>query len=767
MVESRADDVLIVALGNEKRPLNMSVTITARNVDLSNCDREQIQFPGAILPHGVLLTLREPGFTILQASQNTATLFCVAASELIGKELTALLATKEVEFILNKLQAEPLVGPPFRISLVEINGMRWNLLAHRCDQVVFLEFDPSTALQEPSVTDLYLALQAAITRLQNTRSLQQFLDLAVQQIRTFTGFDRVMAYKFLHDGSGWVRSESVIEGQPAYLGQHFPPSDVPAPAKRLFSMSWLRHQPDIGYTPVPLVPENNPVTGGPLDMSSALLRSVSVMYTGYLKNMGTHSSMVMTVLKDGKLWGLIACHHHARTRHVPYEVRTACEFIANMVSLLIAEKEDLEFTDYKLKLKTTQSGLIETLSKREPFAISLIHESPNLLDFIRSSGAAVVHDDGISLIGETPTQEQVHDLVQWLSANNLDEVYACDSLAAVFPAAQEYKDVASGVLAIRFAATKQDYLLWFRPEVLQTVKWAGDPHKPVDISSDGERLLPRTSFALWRETVKLKCEPWLELETKAARELRVSILELVLRQTEELGELYKTLERTNLELDAFAYVASHDLKEPLRGIHNYARFLLEDCADRLQPEDVEKLRAMARLSKRMDDLLDSLLHYSRINRNEVDRQNTDINKIIDEVLDLLSARLSESGARILIPRPLPTLLVDPSSISEVFSNLISNALKYNDKAEKWVEISYEERPGQSPILYVRDNGIGIEPEHQDAIFMIFRRLHGPKEFGGGTGAGLTIARRIVARHGGKLWVHSTPGVGSTFCFTVD
>jgi len=741
-------------------------TVTAKNVDLSNCDREQIQFAGAILPHGFLLTLREPEFTIAQASQNAGAVFSADVKELLGQHLANLMDRRQVESIRERAQRDPLDGAPTRVAIVPLQGKEWNVLAHRYDHVLFLEFEPRSLESEQFVSDLHSELRGAIAKIQNAKTLQELLDLTVDRIRTFTGFDRVMAYKFLQDGSGWVRSESVIGGQTAYLGLHFPPSDIPAPAKRLFTLSWLRHQPDIHYSPVPIIPENNPLTGGPLDLSFAALRSVSVMYTGYLKNMGTDASMVMTLLKNGKLWGLIACHHHSGPKHVPYEVRAACEFLANMVSLLISEKEDLEFSDYKLNLKNTQAALVEGMSRSGEFAHTLADGSPNLMDFLHAEGAAVANDGRISLVGRTPSEDQVRSLVDWMSVHNPEEVFATDSLVSVFPEATEFREVASGVLAIRFAATKKDYLLWFRPEVLQTVKWAGDPHKPVDISDDGERLLPRTSFALWKESVRLKSTPWLELEVQAARELRLAILELVLRQTEKLGDLYKTLERSHMELDAFAYVASHDLKEPLRGIHNYSRFLLEDCAEQLRSEDVEKLRAMARLTQRMEDLLDSLLHYSRVSRNELRPTLCDLNRTVSDVLDSLSVRISESRAEIRVPRPLPNIEIDEVSISEVFSNLISNALKYNDKAERWVEIGFEERAGTPTVLYVRDNGIGIEAEHTNSIFMIFRRLHGPKEFGGGTGAGLTIARKIVERQGGRMWIESSPGVGSTFYFTV-
>ncbi|WP_339460566.1 sensor histidine kinase, partial [Nodularia spumigena] len=226
-------------------------------------------------------------------------------------------------------------------------------------------------------------------------------------------------------------------------------------------------------------------------------------------------------------------------------------------------------------------------------------------------------------------------------------------------------------------------------------------------------------------------------------------------------------ERSNHELDAFAYIASHDLKEPLRGIHNYSNFLIEDYADTLNEEGKNKLKTLIRLTQRMEDLIDSLLHFSRLGRVDLSMQPTDLNDVVYRSLDLLSARIEEMKVDIQIPRPLPTVYCDRVQLGEVFNNLIANSIKYNDKPEKCLEIGYIEEPQLPITLYVRDNGIGIRDKHFEAIFRIFKRLHGPSKYGGGTGAGLTIAKKIVERHGGKIWVESTYGEGSTFYFTLQ
>jgi PAS domain S-box-containing protein len=242
------------------------------------------------------------------------------------------------------------------------------------------------------------------------------------------------------------------------------------------------------------------------------------------------------------------------------------------------------------------------------------------------------------------------------------------------------------------------------------------------------------------------------------------------RRATALQRLNTELEHSNRELDAFAYIASHDLKEPLRGLHYFSQFLLEDYADKLTEDGVEKLRTLMRLTQRMESLLESLLHYSYLGRAELAPEEINMQEVVEETVELLAARLHESRVEVRVPARLPKVQADRVHVGEIFNNLIVNAIKYNDKVEKWVEIGCEVSSGegraQQPVFYVRDNGIGIAPQHHEAIFRIFRRLHGREEYGGGTGAGLTIVRKIVERHGGRIWLVSHSGVGSTFYFTL-
>jgi chemotaxis family two-component system sensor kinase Cph1 len=744
------------------------IPVTAKNVDFSNCDRELVQYPGAVQPHGAMIIVDELDYVVLQTSANCEPFLGRSPKQLLGKKITEVLGDGAAAFF-ERLHRMSLDNTPVHVVREFFAGSAGgvNIFAHRCDGVLILELELISHEIEPSNGNLYSDVRATIALLQATKGLQDFFDLAVERIRDFTGYDRVMAYKFAEDGSGHVIAEAKRDDLEPYLGLHYPATDIPAPARRLFSLSWLRHLPDVDYVAVPLVPENHPRTGKAIDMSYAMLRSVSVMYSDYLKNMGVKSTMVMPLMKDGALWGLISAMHHSAPRHVPYEARMAAEFLAHMLSLLTAAKEDAEGADRRLRMTSVIDQLVEALCREPDHHASLGDRDRklNLLSLIDAQGAAVVSRGEVSLMGETPTEQQVRDLAAWLLRAN-QPVFATDRLPEVYPAAESYKSVASGVVGARLSSQDPEYVLWFRPEHIEIVKWAGDPKKPVKVSeTDGEiRLMPRTSFALWKESVTGRCDPWHKYDKEAVVELRQAIMEVILNRAAQIERANRALAEANIELDSFAYVASHDLKEPLRGIHHMASFLKRGLTDSLDPQERQQLETILALTRRMDELIESLLQYSRTGRTDLAIVQTNLDAVVDEALIACKMLISETHTEIRRSRSLGFAYCDPVRAGEVFSNLITNAIKYNDKPERWVEIGVDQDGPKR--YYVRDNGIGIEAELRERIFEIFRRIHGPEEFGGGVGAGLTIARRIVERHGGNMWVDSELGEGSIFYFTL-
>lgn len=235
---------------------------------------------------------------------------------------------------------------------------------------------------------------------------------------------------------------------------------------------------------------------------------------------------------------------------------------------------------------------------------------------------------------------------------------------------------------------------------------------------------------------------------------------------EKLIASAEELRLSNQALDDFAYIASHDLKEPLRGIHNFSQFLLEDYGDKLDHNGKDQLQTLQRLSQRMEELINTLLNYSRVGRVDFALQRCDLNAIVEDKLALLANYLKDENATVTIRQKLPTLVCDQARIGEVFQNLITNAVKYNTQKAKEIEIDFTEEPREY-IFSVKDNGIGVAVEDYDKVFKIFKRLHRREEYGGGTGAGMTITQKIIERHNGKIWLKSTVGQGSIFYFTLD
>ena len=743
-------------------------------IDLTSCDREPIHVPGRVQPHGVLLVLAEPDLRIMQASTSTAQYLGRAAESLLGQPLAALLGHEYVQYLRNILDIETIDQNPLYIWTSQLGavGQHFDGLIHRHNGALILELEPSHTASAPR-PDFYRLVKTVVARLQGAPSFDAFCNTAVAEVRALTGFDRVMIYTFDADGHGSVIAEALAPDVRSFLGLHYPASDIPQQARALYLRNWLRLIPDARYTPADVVPTLTPDTGAPLDLSYATLRSVSPIHLEYLANMGVRASMSISIIDDGALWGLIACHHQS-PRYLPYEVRAACEFLGQAFSLQLTAKRDSEDHQYRAQVNAVGLRLIQQIAEVHPLDYALTAGRPSMLDLIDVGGAALCIDGQIVSLGQTPTDDQIRALIAWLGVQPERGIYNIASLATACPELANCKDTASGVLAAPISRAQGEYLLWFRPELLQVVNWGGEPTKAVELHDDGVQLHPRRSFELWQQMVALHARPWKSFEIAAASDLRNAVLSIVLRRVAELAQLNAELESSNVELDAFAYIASHDLKEPLRGLHNYAHFLIEDYGDKLDSEGQAKLQTLIRLTQRMETLIDTLLHYSRIGRVDLVIQQADLNMVLREVLDRLAMSIEQQQVQVRIPRPLPTIQYDAVSLGEVFYNLILNAIKYNTKPEKWVEIGYQElAPPSSPdasgapyTFYVRDNGIGIQEKHFETIFRIFKRLHVRDQFGGGTGAGLTIAKKIVERHGGRIWLESTLTVGTTFFFTI-
>jgi chemotaxis family two-component system sensor kinase Cph1 len=749
-------------------------------VDLDNCAREPIHVPGRIQPHGVLLAVSRPGLVVEHASRNSRALLGMDASELIGKRLGEIPAFADPASLERRLLSpEPEGHNPIPISL-DVGGARLgcDLIAHRVRQatvpegsLLLLELEPSAAqaqgASDPSFSSVYRRITASIACIERAGDIASLCAAVAEEARALSGFDRVMVYQFDPDWNGKVVAESKVPELEPFLGLQYPASDIPAQARALYRTNWIRLIPDVGYAPVDIEPALRPsqqggAPGAPLDLSFSVLRSVSPMHLQYLKNMGVAASMSVSILRDGELWGLIAFHHR-KPRYLPFELRQGLEFVGKFMSLRLVASEKLENREYRERLAGLQPLFREALKAESRFLDGLHRRGPGLLSLAHgATGAAIAYRGSITIVGEAPSEKDLKELVDWLRRRSQQKaVFATDRLPQIFAPASRYKQVASGMLAITIPEPEAGYVMWFKPEVIQTVNWSGNPRKPVEPGAAGAVLGPRRSFELWQETVSDRALPWAREELEAVETLRRTLIE------EDLERQVTSALRSNEELDQFASIVSHDLKEPLRGISALAEFARKDAGPSLAPEAAGHLAEISQLSESARRLITALFEYSRLGKVELSFQETPVSQVLDEVLARMRPFLAENGAEVTVARQLPSVFCDRVRIGEVFANLISNAVKYNASDHKQIEVGFEQGDHGPPRFFVSDNGIGVSNEDKERIFKIFERLHGPGDYGGGTGTGLAIVRRIIERHAGRIWAESTPGEGTVFYFTLS
>ncbi|GBE93456.1 ATP-binding protein [Nostoc cycadae] len=746
--------------------------ITAQTTSGNNHD-QPIHLSGSIQPHGLLLALNAE-LEIWQVSNNTQNYLDQQPQELLGQPLSCLLATQQVTVIKQCLEKKIGSFTTFKIPITTINGDRYfDAIVHRTSNALILELEPRDSDDEVSFLGFYGLVSEAIAKLQNTSNLAEFLHLVATEYRKITAFDRVMVYQFDQQGAGSVVAEVKREDLPPYLGLHYPATDIPEPARQLYTQCLQRFIPNFPAQSVELISQNS-ADATPVDLSWAVLRSVDPCCVTYHQNMGVTAILVIALIKNQQLWGLISCHHQTPT-YLAYEVRKICEFLGQIVSLELGHKVIHSELDYEVRLKSLQAEFVELISQADNFIDALIKPQPSLLALVNATGAAVCLDNEITLVGATPNIEQVRSLITWVDSQISERIFATDSLPKQYPKAIEFKNTASGLLLLRISQIQRYYILWFRPEVVQTINWAGNPNESIQLQADGSVIFyPRTSFEKWQEIVQLTSLPWKQCEIDNALALKNAIVGIVLSKAEELAKINQELERSNHELASFAYAASHDLKEPLRGIYNFSTILIEDYAQVLDEDGIDYLQTVLSLSVRMETLINSLLRLSQLGQTETDLQLTDLNELLNQVIEVISSSRQDTESYIHIPRPLPTVPCDSVLLNEVFTNLIINALKYNDKPEPLIEIGFisEQKSDNTlkspsfPVFYVKDNGIGIQKHHYQTIFRLFKRLHSQEKYGGGTGAGLAISKKIVELHNGQIWVESSVGIGSTFYFTL-
>ena len=704
--------------------------------DLTACEREPIHIPGSIQPHGLLLAVDAEG-RVAQAAGPAETMLGIPVEETPGRPLADMLGAHGASLADRLASVRP--GPPLFLGTIQVQGERaptLDLSAHRSGDLVIVEIEPQGE-RPAGAAEMLASVRAAAARLGEAADIEGLAERATREVRRVTGFDRVMIYRFLEDDSGCVIAEDRLETLPSFLHHHYPASDIPRQARALYLRNPIRLIVDVAYVPAPLHPPLRPGSGRPLDLSDAALRSVSPIHVQYLRNMEVAASMSVSIIVDGRLWGLIACHH-GQPKPLSYEEREVCQHLGQMLSQRVKALDEAARHEEMLRARAAREDMVESVGRAPSVEQGLIEQLPHLRAMLSADGAAVVHAGSAATIGHAPEEAQVVALADWVRASSGIEPVATDFLSDDFAPAAEYRSEASGLLAVTIAGDEPIILLWFRAEKVTVIEWAGSPHKPVDSIDPAGSLTPRRSFEVWKETVRGRSRPWSESEVDSAARAARGLLDL--RHQQQERKLNQQLRRTLSDKEAL--IAQKDLlmKELNHRVQNSLQ--LVNAMLHLQARDAGDAEVKRHFDEASRRIRAIAVVHQRLWRSDHVR-SVDFRSYIEELRDGLldtwgrgwAGLVKVHGNAVLVPTEKAVTL------ALVVTELLTNAVKYAYDGEPGL-IDVTVKPGtQSMTVVVRDHGRGISGGEQPT-----------------SGLGSRLVRSLVGQLDGEIGIRAAdPG----------
>ncbi|MBC9175871.1 histidine kinase dimerization/phosphoacceptor domain -containing protein [Pseudoroseomonas ludipueritiae] len=688
--------------------------------DLASCDREPIHVPGAIQPHGLLLVADAASLMVVAGAGE---LEARLRQEWLGHPLSEVLG-HDLAMVLDEVQPGP--GGVLRLAGLHGTTETFDAALHRSGPFILVELEPASA-ETMSATETLLALDRAATAFERASGLTTLCDHAAVTFRQVTGFDRVMIYRFLDDGTGAVIAEARDPALPSFLNHRFPASDVPQQARRLYIRNRVRVIPDVHYTPAPLRSASPAMAE--LDMSDLTLRSVSPIHLQYMRNMGLDASASISIVQDGVLWGLIACHNRT-PRGMSYEARAACRALAGGLARQIRAREEAETYRERLRLRSAEDAVLARLGRQGVTAEVMQDLSGDLMQMLGASGFLALMADGHATAGHVPDRQYWPGLAERVRQHGAQAPFRSHELARQHGPAQHFTAIGSGLLATPLPGTgaPDGMLLWFRAEKVELVNWAGNPHKGVGLVP-GAVLTPRASFEDWHETVRGRSEPWSLEDVAAAARLRDGIADAyrqreLVRLNQELDAALRERDHLLLQKDYLMREVNHRVQNSLQLVSSYMA---------LQANENDDARLTAYLSEARRRLAAVSLVHRRLYRDE-QMETVDLGRYLEELCHDLAQSMGDGWARQMQVDLAPVLMSADRSIHVglILTELVINASKYAyDGTEGPISIAVEQH-GSRIRLVVADKGTGaVKPGKgfgSSMIEMLTSGLDGELEF---------------------------------------
>lgn len=517
-------------------------------VDLSNCDREPIHIPGSIQPHGAMVVLDEETGRVLFVSQNVDRFLGSTNREYVGAQLSDVVGSTVAHDLGNAVArsgSSHIAGLVLKAKLGDSNTLA-DITVHRHGGRTFLEFE---APASPEDTEVALHLtQSLVKRVDGQKEFDPLFRTTARLVRAMLGYDRVMVYRFLHNGAGRVVAEAKDPSLKSFLGQHFPVSDIPMQARKLYVQNWVRVIGDANFVPVPLTPRVSEEEA-PVDLSHAHLRSVSPIHCEYLRNMGVAASMSVSIVVDGELWGLISCHHNS-PKWLSIPLRVSIELFAQYFSLHVASIEHREQKVAAMSTRTRLDAIIAEVRPEESVDTVLKSRLDDFARLIASDGAGLWSKGEWASHGVSPPENMVPELMELVAGRAGRAIWDTQDLASFTGNREIYGTRVAGMLAIPISVSNPDFLVFFRSEEAHQIEWAGEPTKTEIKTEYGKRLTPRGSFDTWREDVRHKSVPWSDADLVVADAIRGYVRDVMLSHNDATEEQREKTENQRKLLNA-------------------------------------------------------------------------------------------------------------------------------------------------------------------------------------------------------------------------
>ncbi|WP_422369962.1 HWE histidine kinase domain-containing protein [Hoeflea sp.] len=498
--------------------------------DLTNCDVEPIHIPGSIQPHGCLLACDETATEIVRYSENAPSMLGLESPP-AGQKLNAIVGRELSHGIRNALtRSRDGGGSSLLFGMTGPNGRRFDIAVHRFNGAAIIEFEPA----EHDVAEPLELSRTMLGRIASITSTEKLVANSVRLLQAMLDYDRVMIYQFEPDDSGQVIGEAKRGNLESFKGQYFPATDIPQQARELYLKNPIRIISDAHFKPIPVVPVLDD-SGEPLDLSFAHLRSVSPIHCEYLRNMGVGASMSISIIIDGTLWGLIACHHYG-PRTLSMAERVAAELFGEFFSLHLNALRHKQSLDASASARAALDGLLQQAVQVQDINALLRSRLSEFARLIPADGVAMWLDGKLTVTGTTPSENQIRELARFATTVAEGRIWCTHRLSEVVDGAEAYSDQASGMLVVPLSQRPGDYVMYFRREVVQTLNWAGNPEKSYETGPLGDRLTPRKSFAIWKETVRRQSKPWTEEERQFGEAARAALVGVILEHSELLAD---------------------------------------------------------------------------------------------------------------------------------------------------------------------------------------------------------------------------------------